>query len=130
MRTELQIVVVAAALVTLGLSADPARANSRFLVKNEGATEVLINIFDGDDTMCVSEAKHHTVGPGDERGMGCVGGGKQRCKVRVSTKQDGKWKQACMEQNNGCGDTTVILPNDATLVVPDGGTGCKVTTSE
>ena len=110
-----------------------AEANSRFTVKNDGSTKALVNIFNGDDSICSAEAKHHTVGEGSEQGMGCVGGGKNRCKARISVRVDDKWSQTCLQENDGCGDTVVILKNHATLYLTDngsGGTNCKIVESD
>lgn len=105
------------------LAATSASANSRFTVKNTGSQKVLINIFNGDDDLCIAESKHHTVGAGNEQSMGCEGGGKDHCKVRVSIEKD----QVCLGENDGCGDNAVVLPNHATLTVPEGGESCKIT---
>lgn len=124
-----RVLALATIVATFGLA--EAEANSRFKVQNDSETKVLVNIFNGDDSICAAEAKHHTVGAGDEQGMGCTGGGKNRCKARISARDtdDGKWEQICLGINNGCGDNVVILPNHARLVISGSSwdnTSCKI----
>lgn len=122
------IVSLGVLALAVSLFSQPAEANSRFQVQNDSSVKVLINIFNGGDSVCMAEAKHHTVDPGGEKGMGCEGDGKNRCKARVSYRSDGKWVQTCLNINNGCGDNALILDNHDKLVVTGdaNGTSCKV----
>lgn len=112
---------ISLALLTVAAS-DHAAANSRLSVQNDGPDKVLVNIFNGDDSICLAEAKHKTVGPGETEGMGCEGGGKHRCKVMVSVSHE----EVCLDLYNGCGDTTIIVPNGATRMINDPPNSCSI----
>lgn len=129
-QDKIRILTGIFALALTATFAGNTLANSRFTVQNQSAEELNINVFNGNDSICAAEAKHHHVDPGKEEGMGCEGGGKHRCKVRVNIKLDGNWEQGCVGLNNGCGDDTIILHNHATLVVGEGGKNCKIIEDE
>lgn len=129
MNTKPTILVATLSLFGLLCTLQTAQANSRFTVQNDSSAKILINVFDGNDELCSAEAKHHTLEPGEEQGMGCEGGGKHRCKARVSRHVNDSWEQICLELDSDCGKQEVNMPNNATLTVADngsGGTACSV----
>ncbi len=125
-KTRPLISLVSALTIAAFLAPIQASANSRFHVQNDGSENVLVNIFNGDDILCSAEAKHKTIHPGETQSMGCVGGGKHRCKIRVSIDKE----QVCMNLNNACGDTTINIKNHAELKVPENSGNCSIQESE
>jgi hypothetical protein len=131
MRSCYRVLICTVGLFALAAGATSAQANSRFTVVNGASNEALVNIFDGGDDLCSAEAKHHTVGPGNKRSMGCTGDDKHHCKARVSLKQSGKWTQICPDETKGCGNTAIVMPNKSTLKIIEsssGGISCKIET--
>jgi len=91
-----------------------ALANSRLTMKNNSAGRVTVDIYNGDDSVCAFPAKTKYVEAGETQGMGCAGGGKHRCKVKIQGPS-GKW-EPCNDKFDTCDSSATKVPNHATLV--------------
>lgn len=92
-----------------------ATANSRFNVQNNSNEKVKIEVFKGNDTECVSEAKTKKVSKGKTKSMGCEGKGMGLCKIKVHAKG----KEICKSKKKHCSGTPV---SDKAITVEDGWT--------
>ena len=106
-----------------------ASATSQFTVQNNSNDKIKLQIFDGDDNICLQQAKSVDVDGNSSKSISCTGGGKQRCRVAVSnaTYDD---DEACVESQNitsGCGSTAVINVDDGkTLVIESNYNYCAI----
>ena len=106
-----------------------ASATSHVTVQNNSNSKIKLQIFDGDDTVCLADAKSVDVDGNSSQSISCTGGGKQRCRVAVSnaTYDD---DQACVESENitsSCGTTAVINVDDGkTLVIESNYNYCAI----
>jgi hypothetical protein len=92
-----------------------AAANSRFKVQNDSGKKVKIEVFKGNDTECVSEAKTKKVPKGKTKSMGCEGKGMGLCKIKVYAEG----KEICKSKKKHCSGTAV---SDKAITVDDGWT--------
>jgi hypothetical protein len=123
------IVLMAAAAATAFFITAPAEANSRFTIDNHTSVRVHLDVFNGDDPSCVIQAKDKQAKAGEEKGIGCAGGGKQRCKVQLFWMTNQGWKAICKDMYDGCKGESMILDNNARLTVTetdDGGAHCNI----
>lgn len=92
-----------------------AAANSRLKVQNNSNEKVKIEVFKGNDTECVSEAKTKKVSKGKTKSMGCEGKGMGLCKIKVYAKG----KEICKSKKKHCSGTPI---SDKAITVEDGWT--------
>ncbi len=84
-----------------------AEANSRFTVENTTWNKVKVDVFNGDDTECSITLKPKTVFFKKTKTLGCAGGGKGKCKVRLSIKG----KQLCKSEKKTCSKSAIKMTN-------------------
>jgi len=92
-----------------------AAASSRFKVQNESGKRLKIEVYNGNDTDCVSEAKTKKVPRGKTVSMGCKGKGMHLCKIKVFAND----KEICKSKEKHCSGTAV---SDKAIIVTDGWT--------
>lgn len=114
-----------AALLLAGASGI-AQANSRFEVTNHSSTKLLVQVYNGDDAVCTLPNTVKNVAPYARKTMGCAGGGKHRCKVKV--KAQGAEGKACgnTELYSSCDGETIAVPDNALLTVSSAPTNCQI----
>jgi len=86
-----------------------AEANSRFTVDNTTWNKVKVEVYNGDDTECSITLKPKTVFFRKSKTLGCAGGGKGKCKVRLSIKG----KQLCKSEKNTCSKSAIKIKDGA-----------------
>ena len=96
-----------------------AHANSRFHVVNQTGGNVKVIIYNGDDSSCDMANKEVGVQNEDTKSMGCAGGGKHRCKIRL--KDTGTGNSICNTLKNTCTDFATIIHNNQTISLADDG---------
>ena len=84
-----------------------AEASPRFTVENTTWNKVKVEIFNGDDTECSITLKPKTVFFRKTKTLGCAGGGKGKCKVRLSIKG----KQLCKSEKKTCSKSAIKMTN-------------------
>lgn len=92
-----------------------AAANSRFKVQNDSEERLKIEVYNGNDTDCVSEAKTKKVPREKTKSMGCQGKGMKLCKIKVFANN----KEICKSKEKHCSGTAV---SDKAIIVNDGWT--------
>jgi hypothetical protein len=106
-----------------------ASATSQFTVQNNSNDTIKFQIFDGDDSVCLQDAKSVNVDGNSSKSISCTGGGKQRCRVAVSVPLYDD-DEACVESQNitsSCGSTAVINVDDGkTLVIESNYDYCAI----
>lgn len=95
--------------------ATDAAANARFKIQNDSGERVKIEVYNGNDTECVSEAKTKKVPKGKTKAMGCKGKGTGLCKIKVYAKG----KEICKSKKDHCAGTKI---SDKAIRVEDGWT--------
>ena len=108
---SLSVAAIAGLFFTLS-----AEANSRFTVENTTWNKVKVEIFNGNDVECSIPAKTKTVFFRDTKTLGCVGGGKGKCKVRISVKG----KQLCKSEKNTCSKSAIKMTNGSYVKITKG----------
>jgi hypothetical protein len=106
-----------------------ASATSQFTVQNNSNDTIKFQIFDGDDSVCLQDAKSVNVDGNSSKSISCTGGGKQRCRVAVSVPLYDD-DEACVESQNitsSCGSTAGINVDDGkTLVIESNYDYCAI----
>lgn len=121
----------ASTLLALLIVAAPglASATSHFTLKNNSNDKIKLQIYDGDDNICLADAKGVDIEGNSSKSISCTGGGKQRCRVAVSNATYDN-EQACVESSSitsGCGSTAVINVSDGkTLVIQSNYNYCSI----
>jgi len=92
-----------------------AAANSRFKVQNDSGKRIKSEVYNGNDTDCVSEAKTKTVPRAKTKSMGCQGKGMNLCKIKVFANDN----EICKSKKKHCSGTPV---SDKAITVEDGST--------
>jgi len=87
-----------------------AGAVSSFSVQNDTEKHVFVSVFAGGDQFCFLEQKSQRVEAGTSKTYGCIGNGKQRCRLKFYSAAE---KQICKKQNNTC-------PNDSARKMKNG----------
>ena len=108
---SLSLAAMAGLFFTLG-----AEANSRFTVENTTWNKVKVEIFNGSDVECSIPAKSKTVFFRDTKTLGCAGGGKGKCKVRISVKG----KQLCKSEKKTCSHSAIKMTNGSYVKITKG----------
>lgn len=108
---SLSLAVMAGLFFTLN-----AEANSRFTVENTTWNKVKVEIFNGDDVECSIPAKSKTVYFRKTKTLGCAGGGKGKCKVRISVKG----KQLCKSEKKTCSKSAIKMTDGSYVKITKG----------
>lgn len=95
--------------------ATDASASSRFKIQNDSSERVKIEVYNGNDTKCVSESKTKKVPKGKTKAMGCQGKGTGLCKIKVFVSG----KEICKSKKHHCTGTKI---SDKAISVEDGWT--------
>ena len=90
-----------------------AEASPRFTVQNDSDKKVIVDIYDGGDSVCSLADKTKVASAGETDTYGCNGQGKGRCKVVFSSGD----KDICKGLNNTCSNTVAKVKDKATVVI-------------
>ncbi len=111
---------IAAIGLGVAFAASPvAEASPRFTVQNDSNKKVIVDIYDGGDSVCSLADKTKIASAGETDTYGCNGQGKGRCKV-VFTSGD---KDICKNLNNTCSKSVAKVKDGATVVITRGTNG-------
>jgi hypothetical protein len=121
-RKAMAALAATLALLTLW-GAGEATANSRLTVENQAAGNLMINLFNGNDSTCIAPNSQKTVQSGATDGMGCNGNGTHRCLVEIRWESESGTGRACAgDLYQSCGNRKAIhVANRATVTVESDG---------
>jgi hypothetical protein len=106
------------ALIGLGVllsvtAATPvAEASPRFTVANKTDKSLSVEIYNGDDSVCMQSSKTKQLAPGETYTYGCNGHGKGRCKIEILKGGN----RICGALKNTC-NTAIKMPDDSVLYI-------------
>lgn len=92
-----------------------AEANPRFKVENTTDSKVDVFIYNGDDTSCHTALMVRTVKAKQTKSFGCKGGGKGKCKIKLSSHDE----RACKESRNTCSGRAIKMPAKSKAIVSE-----------
>ena len=104
-----------AAALTLGFAfaASPvAEASPRFTVGNKTDKSLSVEIYNGDDSVCMQSSKTKQLAPQETDTYGCDGNGKGRCKIEIFKGG----KRICNALENTC-NTAIKMQDDSILYI-------------
>ena len=90
-----------------------ANANSRFTLDNQTNKKLMVLIYNGDDSVCVTSAKSKYVRAGNSNSYGCEGHGNHRCHIRVYHDKS----KVCKSPKNACNNSAIRVPDGSTITV-------------
>ena len=90
-----------------------ANANSRFTLDNQTNKKLMVLIYSGDDSVCITSAKSKNVRAGNSNSYGCEGHGNHRCHIRVYHDKS----KVCKSPKNACNNSAIRVPDGSTITV-------------
>ena len=90
-----------------------ANANSRFTLDNQTNKKLMVLIYNGDDSVCITSAKSKNVRAGNSNSYGCEGHGNHRCHIRVYHDKS----KVCKSPKNACNNSAIRVPDGSTITV-------------
>jgi hypothetical protein len=115
MLSKPAMTVCLASIIGLGLalSASPsAEASPRFTVANKTNKSLSVDIFNGDDSVCMEASKNKQLSAGETDTYGCAGNGKGRCKIEILKGGD----RICKSLSDTC-NTAIKMKDDSILYI-------------
>ena len=103
------------AVISLGiaLSASPtAEASPRFTLANKTDKSLSVDIYNGDDSVCMEASKTKQLSAGETDTYGCEGNGKGRCKIEIMKGGN----RICKSLSNTC-NTAIKVKDDSVLFI-------------
>ncbi len=99
--------------IGLILSASPtAEASPRFTLANKTNKSLSVDIYNGDDSVCMEASKTKQLSAGETDTYGCAGKGKGRCKIEIFKGGD----RICKSLSDTC-NTAIKVKDDSILYI-------------